>query len=191
MINGACRGPWKLSVIRLLIKSHLRKESIPIKKTTSGVKHTHHFLLDGCIWTALTGIERKRETSQVAKKKRMSWLSVDWRIKCVASVNFYLPILLLFYGQSRIMLLSMNECGGEKINGTFPISMWPGLLRWSLIRFWCPVELVYVLGFVMSQTSFHKPPTNLLQTPIFLLTEKNGRKKVLYFWKPFKSSRRN
>ena len=53
-------------------------------------------------------------------RNKMGLLSVDRGIKCVASVNFYLSIPLLFYGQSWIVLPSMNECGGKKSMTHFP-----------------------------------------------------------------------
>lgn len=55
----------------------------------------------------------------------MGLLPVDSGIKYVASVNLHLLIPLLFYGQTWIMLPSMNECGWKKINGMFPTPVWP------------------------------------------------------------------
>lgn len=164
--------PWNLSFIS---SSWLRcrKDPGPSKRATSALKHTQHFLLDGCMWTTPTELGRNKSLFRKHMtggwtRNKMGLLCVDRGIKCVASINSYLPIPLLFYGQSWIMLSSMNECGGKKINGTFPASMWPGLPLWSLICFWCLVETVHLLGLMMSETLFHA----FLKPPIFLLTEK-------------------
>lgn len=122
----------------------------------------------------------------------MGLLPVDSGIKCVASVNFYLLIPLLFYDQSWIMLPSMNTCGSEKKKNQWHVSHTcvarPSPVR-SPLFFWSPVEKVHLLGLMMSETPFH----GLLQTA----TTSPGQGHVLmwffsiYFQNPFPSSRRN
>lgn len=118
LLLKASDRPWNLSFTS---SSWLRcrKDPSPSKRATSAVKHTQHFLLDGCTWTTPTGLGRNKSLLRKHMtggwtRNKMGLLRVDWGIKCVASISSYLPIPLLFYGQSRIMLSPMNECGGKE-----------------------------------------------------------------------------
>lgn len=108
----------------------------------TAVKHTQHFLLgtDAC-GRQPQDYGEKRDIVQEAydrwPRNKMGLLSVDWGIKCVASVNFYLLIPLLFYGRTWIMLPSMSECGGGKSMAHFPHRCGPAPLLKSP-PFWKP-----------------------------------------------------
>lgn len=169
--KGKCQA-LTLELHKFLVNS-LQKGLIPIKMSyicsqTHPAFSSRRMHVDNTHRTRekQESLSRKHMTGGWARKK-MGLLCVDWGIKCVASISSYLPIPLLFYGQSWIMLSSVNECGGQKINGTFPASMWPGLPLWGLVCFWC-LEMFLLLGLMMAETFSHA----FLQPPIFLLTEK-------------------
>lgn len=187
--------PWHLSFIRSQINPHFQKESIPIKKNYVWTQ-THPAFSSR--WVHVKSIDRKGEKKRdIVQKAYARWLNkdeggfiiVDWGIKCVVSVNFYLLIPLLFYGQSWIMLPSMNACGGGKksmarsphlCGQAFPYdvsSIFDAWLRWfTSWASWC-----------------HRHPSILsYKPPIFPLTEKWLQMVVWHlFLKPFMSSGRS